>query len=159
VGRLKVASFTVHATAEQSVRWKRAAEAEGFASAGAWLAGAADAYLKVRARAGLPVPLSWRRFGRYRVVLMDGREVRLPGRVSPPFGIFRGTAEGAGRPGCGRHTLVYLPSGRIVATLGTERDCKALAAELARVWVRWDGQGGEPSRDAGPILERHQWEL
>lgn len=155
---MKTASFTVKATAEQSVRWKRAADAEGFSSAGGWLAAAADAYLKVRARAGLPVPLSWRRFGRYRVVLMDGREVTLPGRVSPPFGIFRGTAEGPGLEGCGRHTLVYLPTGRILATLGTERDCKALAAELARVWVRWDGQGQEPAQDPARLLQRFQRE-
>jgi len=58
---LRVASFTVHATVEQSARWKRAAEAEGHRSAGTWLAAAADAYLKARARAGAPVPLAWHR--------------------------------------------------------------------------------------------------
>lgn len=57
---MKVASVTVHASAEQSARWKRAAEAEGHRSAGTWLAAAADAYLKVRAKAGLPLPLAWR---------------------------------------------------------------------------------------------------
>lgn len=40
--RMKTASFTVHATAEQSARWKRAAEAEGHRSAGTWLAAAAE---------------------------------------------------------------------------------------------------------------------
>ena len=45
-GALKVATFTVHADARQSARWKQAAEGEGFPSVGAWLAGAADAYLK-----------------------------------------------------------------------------------------------------------------
>src|SRR5215208_7053331 len=59
--RMRVASFTVHGTAEQSARWKRAAEAEGFASVGAWAAPALDAYLKARARAGRPLPLYWRR--------------------------------------------------------------------------------------------------
>jgi hypothetical protein len=54
---LRVASFTVGATQEQSIRWKRAAESEGFRSVGAWLAEAADAYLKARARAGLLHPL------------------------------------------------------------------------------------------------------
>ena len=48
-GGLKIASFTVHATAERSARWKRAAEAEGHRAAGTWLAAAADAYLKARA--------------------------------------------------------------------------------------------------------------
>ena len=46
---MKTASFTVHATAEQSIRWKRAADAEGHRSAGTWLAAATDAYLRVRA--------------------------------------------------------------------------------------------------------------
>ena len=57
---MNVATFTVHATAEQSIRWKRAAEAEGHRSAGTWLAAAADAYLRVRAKAGHPLPLAWR---------------------------------------------------------------------------------------------------
>ncbi len=58
---MKVASFNVHADARQSARWKQAAEGEGFPSVGAWLAGAADAYLKAWARAGMPIPLAWRR--------------------------------------------------------------------------------------------------
>jgi hypothetical protein len=49
---LRVASFTVQATAAQSARWKRAADSEGFRSAGAWLAEAADAYLQLRSRQG-----------------------------------------------------------------------------------------------------------
>jgi hypothetical protein len=153
---MKTAAFTVRASMEQSVRWKRAADAEGYLAVGPWLAAAVDSYLKIRARAGLPVPLSWGRFGRLRVVLMDGREVQLPGRISVPFGIFRGSTEGAGPRACNRHTLVYLPTGRILATLATERDCKALAAELARLWVRWDGQGSEPSQDPSAVLARHQ---
>ncbi len=73
MNRLRVASFTVHATAVQSARWKQAAEAEGFHSAGAWLACAADAYLKARARAGQPVPLAWR-LGVFKAVL-DSEEL------------------------------------------------------------------------------------
>jgi hypothetical protein len=140
---LKVATFTVHATAAQSARWKQAAEGEGYPSAGAWLAGAADAYLKVRARAGMPIPLAWRR-GRFRVELQDGETVKVYGHVSPPFGSFCGTSEGpSSYSGRKRHTLVYVPSGRVLATLQTYAQSKALASELARLWVR--GDGSEPS--------------
>ncbi len=145
---LKVASFTVHADARQSARWKIAAEVEGFTSAGAWLAGAADAYLKARARAGQPLPLAWRR-GVFKV-LLDGEERTVRGHVSPPFGAFRG--DGSGRHAPGRHfyRLAYLPSGRILATMRSYRECKALAAELARLWVR--GDGSEPAEDPRAIL-------
>ncbi len=83
---MKVASFTGRATVQQSARWKQAAESEGFQSAGAWLAGAADAYLKIRAKAGLPVlPLvaCWRlqsapgRRGDGSSAGQDGSAVRL----------------------------------------------------------------------------------
>ncbi len=47
---MKVATFTVRATMQQSIRWKQAAEAEGCASVGSWAALALDAYLKARAR-------------------------------------------------------------------------------------------------------------
>lgn len=82
---MKVATFTVRATQEQAIRWNRAAAAEGHRFAGTWLACAADAYLKVRAKAGLPLPLAWQRFGRFRVILMDGAEVEVRGVVSPPL--------------------------------------------------------------------------
>ena len=52
---LRVASFHVRATTAQSARWKQAADSEG-QPVSAWLAGAADAYLKVRARAGSRSP-------------------------------------------------------------------------------------------------------
>jgi hypothetical protein len=148
---VKVATFTVHATAEQSRRWKIAAEGEGFPSAGAWLACAADAYLKARARAGLPVPLAWRK-ATFRVDLESG-EALVRGHVSPPFGVFYGTP--AGVPtylGGKRQTLVYMPSKRILATLRTFAEAKVLAAELARLWYR--GDGAEPSGNAAPVL-RH----
>src|SRR6185295_18315282 len=93
---LKVASFTVHANAQQSARWKQAAEAEGHRSAGTWLAAAADAYLRVRAKAGHPLPLAWHR-GAFTACLMDGREVRVEGMVSPPFGLYEGTFLGPDR--------------------------------------------------------------
>lgn len=146
---MKTAAFTVRASPQQSARWKQAAQAEGHPSVGSWLAGAADAYLKVRAKAGLPVPLAWR-LGRY---VLDGREVQ--GKVSHPFGVFP-------LPGCNRQLrqLVYLPTGRVLATLRSSRNCKALASELARTWMQWDGQGGRepPGEDTGPILDRFQRE-
>lgn len=143
---MKVAAFTVRATMAQSIRWKQAAEGEGFASVGSWAGRALDAYLEARTRAGRPIPLAWHR-GAVRVVL-EGREVTLRGMVSAPFGIFRGTAEGPGLRACQRFTLVHLPPRRIVATLRSLRQCQALAAELAPIFAR-DEHG------AAATIERH----
>ena len=153
---LKVASFTVRATMAQSVAWKRAAEAYGHASVGSWLAEAVDRHLDALKRAGKPVPLAWNRFGQFRVCLMDGREIEVPGRTSPPFGIYRGNAMGLGCMGCKRHSLVFIPGSRIVATLHSERQCKALASELSRTWVRWGGS--EPSEDPAALFRRFKRE-
>jgi hypothetical protein len=144
---ITVAAFTVRATAEQSVRWKRAAEAEGHRSAGTWLASAADAYLRVRAKAGLPLPLAWRRFSRFRVLLMDGSEVEVRGVISPPFGIFQGSAYGP-NGNLGR-TLVHLPTRRVIASLKTSAECRTLAAEIAPSLLR------DTLPDSAPIVERH----
>ncbi len=146
---LKTASFHVRATTAQAAAWNRAAEAEGHRSAGTWLAAAADAYLKVRARAGHPLPLAWHH-GAFTARLMDGRELQVRGVVSPPFGVFRGTSHGPDRNKL--RTLVHLPSGRIIATLKSSRQCRALAAELAPVLLR----GELP--DPAPIVERHRRE-
>ena len=146
---MKTATFTVHATAEHSRRWKMASESEGHRSAGTWLACAADAYLKVRARAGLPVPLAWRK-GLLRIKLEDGELVLVRGHLSPPFGVFAGTpGEPARYSGRKRFTLVYVPSGRFLATLRSFAHCKALAGELARLWYR--GDGAEPSGSPAPV--------
>jgi len=147
---LKVASFTVHATALQSARWKQAAEAEGFASVGSWAAPALDAYLKARARAGHPIPLAWRR-GRFRVRLDSGETVSLAGHISPPFFSFRGTGDGPD-PLSKFHTLIFQPDGRFIATVRTYRQAQALAAELAPLLLR----GELP--DPAPIVDRHQRE-
>jgi len=150
---LKVATFTVKADAVQSSRWKQAAEAEGFSSVGAWLARAADAYLKARATAGNPIPLAWR-LGRFSARLEGGELVMVKGQLSPPFGAFAGTPAGpASYAGAHRYTLVYLPDGRLVATMRTSRECKALASELARVLVRWDGKGEPPGKPAEEIVK------
>lgn len=148
---MKVATFTVRATAGQSARWKQAAEAYGHASVGTWLAEAADAHLDGLRRAGKPLPLAWRH-GRFSVHLEGGETVALPGFVSPPFGAFRGTAEGPGFRACGRYTLVYMPQNRILATFRTYGHCKALASSLSRLWVRWGGR--EPAEDPAPLVQR-----
>lgn len=145
---LKVASFAVRATVEQGIRWKRAADAEGFASVGAWAAPALDAYLKARARAGRPLPLAWRR-GRLTVVLVDGTAVVVRGMVSPPFGHFRGT--GAGPDTNKARTLVHLPDGRIIATVRRAHQARELAAELAPLWLR-------DQTAASAVAERHRRE-
>jgi hypothetical protein len=140
---VKVASFTVRATMPQSIRWKQAAEGEGFASVGSWAGRALDAYLEARTRAGRPIPLSWHR-GSFRVVL-DGQEVNLRGTVSPPFAYYRGNGSGPDRKK--PRTLVNLRTGRIIATLRTARQCQALAAELAPIFAR--GEAGTAT------VERH----
>ena len=73
-------------------------------------------YLKVRARAGLPLLLAWRRFGRFEVYLESGKAT-VRGPISPSFGGFRGDSEGpnqasrrsrrcvAQHPGSQRHLL------------------------------------------------------
>lgn len=40
---MKIATFSVRASMDQSIRWKRASEGEGFASVGSWISGAVDA--------------------------------------------------------------------------------------------------------------------
>ena len=153
--KLKTASFTVRATERQSLRWNRAAEAEGHRSVGTWLAEAADRHLDALQRAGKPLPLAWHK-GRFRVRLEDGAEPELPGWIARPFGIFRGTDAGPLYMGCHLYTLAYLPTRRIIGTFRTAAHCKALASELARVWVRWGGS--EPAEDPGPLIERHRRE-
>src|SRR6185503_5103488 len=133
---LKVATFTLRADVHQSARWKQAAEAEGFASVGAWAAQALDAYLKARARAGRPIPLSWHR-RRFSITLDGGETVSVAGHVSPPFGSFAGTEEGpAAYAGRRRHVLVHIGTGEIIATLRSFAQCKALAAEIAPALLR-----------------------
>jgi hypothetical protein len=152
---LKTASFHVRATVAQSARWKQAAEAEGYASIGAWASEALDAYLEARKQAGKPLPLFWSK-GRFRVRLEDGTEPELTGWTARPFGIFRGNPSGPLYLGCHTYTLAYLPDRRIVATFRYARHCKALASELARLWVRWGGI--EPAEDPASLLQRFQRE-
>ncbi len=140
---MKVASFTVRATMPQSVRWKQAAEGEGFASVGSWAGRALDAYLEHRTRAGRPLRLSWHK-GVFCVVLV-GQEAHVRGMVSPPFAYYQGNGSGPDR--CHPRTLVNLRTGQVIATLRTARQCQALAGELAPVFAR--GEAGTAT------VERH----
>ena len=140
---MKVASFTLRASMAQSIRWKQAADGEGFASVGSWAARALDAYLEARTRAGRPIPLSWHR-GAFRV-LLDGTEVKVRGMVSPPFAYYQGSSHGSDRNK--PRTLVNLRTGQLIATLRTARQCQALASELAPAYAR--GEAGTAT------VERH----
>ncbi len=148
---MKVATFTVRATMQQSIRWKQTAEAEGFASVGGWAALALDAYLKARARAGRPLPLCWRR-GRFSVRLESGETASLRGWVSPPFFIFRGNPFSGWTRNTKHFTLIHQPDGRLIATLRTHAHARELAAELAPLLLR----GELP--DPAPIIDRHRRE-
>ncbi len=152
--RMKVATFTVSANAEQSARWKMAAESAGHRSVGTWLAEAADLHMKARARAGVPLALSWRRGGRFRVVMDDGEEVERVGMVSPPFAILRGNG-GGGRAyeGSKCYSLVYLPERRILATFRFADKARQLASEIAPTLLR----GLSPPEPSG-IIERYRRE-
>jgi len=144
-----VACFNVRATLKQSVRWKQAAQLEGYGSAGAWLAVAGDARLEFLYKGSHPVALAWHR-GRFLVRLEDGQEVMVGGMISPPFASFQGTAEG--RDNLKHWTLVHVPTRRIIGTLKSAKHCKALAAELAPVLLR------EDRVLAAELVERHERE-
>ncbi len=151
---MKTVSFNVRATEKQSVRWKRAADSEGHRSVGTWAAEALDRHLDALQRAGRPLPLAWGR-RRFHIRLEDGTR-ELAGWKAYPFGIFRGTPAGPRYHGCHLYTLVHLPTLQILATFRTSRHCKALASELARLWVRWGGR--EPAEDPAPLLQQFQRE-
>lgn len=134
---MKTVAFTVRGTISQGIRWKQAADADGHRAVGSWLAEAADAYLKARARAGRPLPLAWRR-GRFLVALEDGSSPELLGWIARPFGIFRGDLAGPKYAGSKTYTLVYLPESRSIATFRYAKECRALASELASELLRED---------------------
>lgn len=141
---MKTVQYNCRGSEEQARRWQRATEADGYRSVGAWLAWAADCFLKARARAALPVPLAWS-LGSFPVVL-DGAERVLRGWISPPFAYFRGTSAGPSYPGRHRYTLCY--SARLVATLPTAAQCRRLASEMAPLILRDEAK-------ASALVERH----
>ena len=135
-------SFTVDADRERADLWREAA-AERCMSVPSWLADTADAHLRELARTGRATPLSWHP-DRILVRLTDtsrspsvAADVQVPGLVSRPFGIFRGSGRGVGAPGSGTHTLAHLPTRRTIATLPLRKSCMALAAELAGLAIDW----------------------
>jgi len=160
MGNLKVAHFTVAASAEQGAAWKRAAELAGHLSIGTWLAEAADLHARPRPRAvpavppslvapsPSPISLSWRRGGRFPVVLEDGQEVERVGIISPPFGIFRGHGGGGQTwEGSKAYSLVYVPERRILGSFRFVGKARSLAAELAPTLLR----GLPPPEPAGSL--------
>ncbi len=145
---MKTAAFTVRATMAQSIAWKRAADAEGFASVGSWASRALDAYLRARARAGRPLPLSWS-WGRFTVHLESGETVSMRGWTSPPFFIFRGNLFSGWTRNTKHFSLIHQPDGKLVATLRSHAQARELASELAPLLLR----GKLP--DPAPIVDRH----
>ena len=150
---LKVAAFTVKADARQSARWKRTAESEGFPSVGSWAALALDAYVELRAKGDLPVPLVWdrRRFP----VKLGGKIYQVKGNTSPPFGSFKGTVDRPiGYKGGRSLVLLYpdLPRAGHPGRLPARESARQLAG--AHV-VRWEGEGEPPGqRPEGLIIRR-----
>jgi hypothetical protein len=132
----------------------------GHLSIGTWLAEAADTFMEARTRASPgavgavpPIALSWRRSGRFPVVLENGEEVEVTGIVSPPFGIFHGYSGGPVDVGRRSYSLVYVPERRILATLRFVETARALASELAPTLLR-----GLSPPDPRGILERYRGE-
>jgi hypothetical protein len=137
-------TFTLRATDEQAGDWLTAARTAGFKHTSKWIAEAAD-FLRHLST----LPLAWRH-GRFRVVLEDGTEPEVRGWISPPFGLFHGSADGPIPHGSTqRYSLIYLPARRIVATFRTAGNYKSLASELASLLLR----GELP--DPVPVVERH----
>jgi hypothetical protein len=157
----KAVSFTVDADREQADRWGEAA-AERCMPIAPWLAHAADAHLRERARTGRATPLLWDR-GRFLVRLTDTTrrpeivaDVEVRGFTSGPFGVFRGSGRGLGSPGCGEHSLAHLPTRRIIATLPLRKSCMALGAELAVLGIDWQETDPEKVLAGAPDQEKVQ---
>lgn len=153
-------TYTVHASRDQAERWEMAAAAHGRMAIGPWLASTADAFLREMAKAGRPSPLAWYR-ERFPVITADTSvyppadfEITVPGRVSGPFGIFRGDARGPCCEGGYRYSLIHLPSHRIIATLPYQRNCKALAAELTVLQIDWHEKDAEKVVEGAPDQEK-----
>jgi hypothetical protein len=153
-------SYTVPASREQGERWQAAAAVQGERSVGTWLAVTADAHLRELARSGRATPLLWSR-DRFPVTITDTSrrpevvaDVEVWGVVSGSFGVFRGSGRGAGPPGCGEHSLMHLPTRRIIATLPLRKSCMALAAELAALRIDW--QETDPEKVVGGALDHEK---
>lgn len=161
MGRLKVFTYNVRASQEQQDRWESAAVAHGCMTVGSWLAQAADAYLEGMAKAGYALPLAWKR-GRFLVSCADSyyattaSEIEVKGTVSNRFGVFRGSSLGPDPSHCPIHSLVHLPTRRIIATLSFARDCKRLASELTLLRIDWNETDPEKVLLEAPDLGKAQ---
>lgn len=132
---IETCTFTVEVNRDQAERWRDAAHLEE-RSVESWLAHTANTYLKELVRTGRSRSLSWNSASFE--VLLSSQAHKVQGLISGPFGIFRGSAwGGVGEPGCGLYTLVHLPTGRVMKTLGLQKACMALAAELSVLKVNW----------------------
>lgn len=152
---MKSAAFTVRADVRQSARWKRAAEAEGFPSVEAWAALTLDAYLELRMKAEMPVPLAWRS-GRFAARLEGGELVTVKGHLSPPFGAFEGSAAQPGGVRRPAPLLPHLPSGR--PDLGHDADLQGVpgarrGAGAGLGAVGREGTAGSGSNERGRLRE------
>ncbi len=136
-------TITLCAFPPQADKWRAAAAVYGYSVEG-WLTVVADkAAREVARNRGKARPLHWRRD--YFVVSIMDRSVRpeeradwrVQGEISGYFGIFRGNGDGPGEPGCCRHSLVHLPSRRIVDTLPLRKAAKVLASEPAVLKCNW----------------------
>jgi hypothetical protein len=159
--REDIRSYTVEVTPERAERWEAAA-VEQCIPVPSWLADTADAHVRELARSGRATPLLWDR-DRFLVRLTDTSrrpevvaDVEVPGFVSGPFGIFRGSGRGTGAPGSGEHSLAHLPTRRIIATLPLRKSCMALAAELAVLRVDWQETDPEKVLAGAPDQEKVQ---
>src|ERR1700709_2322711 len=57
---------------------------EGYGSVGSWLAGSADAYIKMRLKTAAPLALGWS-IGTFKLVLSSGAIATVRGKLAPPF--------------------------------------------------------------------------
>ncbi len=83
---------------------------------------AADRHLDAVRRSGNPLSLAWRK-ARFYVRILDGSEVEVSGKLSPPFAVYWGTEEGPERGRRELYTLVYVPHGRSLGTFRTPAHC------------------------------------
>jgi hypothetical protein len=152
----KMTTVTVRASRQQLARWGGAAQYEGAASIGAWLASLASARLRYLGSFVPRLVLRWRRspFNALRLPYFNAPEATLhevSGIVAGPFGIYKDPREplpGPEPPPV--FHLVHVPTGSHLAKLPLRKRCKSLARELATYRVTWDT--AVPEEVTGPEM-------